>query len=302
MENRIALMIVGAQKAGTTSLNNYLAQHTNIYTHQTLEFGLFRDEVEYKKGLDFFLQNTIAKSDKYNPEKKFFIAKRVGLMHNEEMLLNLRALNPDVKIVAVLRNPIDRAFSAFWYCRKTGMEPYLSFEDAIYKNEKARFKGNKRWERNCDYLGRSIYLPYIQKMKTIFPPDNLNIFLFEEMVTDLNKALNEIISMIHLSPFPFNTKEKYNERTEVKSNLFSKIMRPGQNNVLKSIIPLKYRSHLRRNLKKINEARPDQKQPIKMLPETRLYLQEFFKPQIEPLMAITKLPIDKYWSEFFNEA
>src|SRR5688572_6669330 len=123
MKNKIALMIVGAQKAGTTSLNNSLAQHPKIFTHETLEFGLFRDNEEYNKGLDFFLKNTVSKSDSSNPEKNIFIAKRVGLLHNEEMLLKLHGLNPNVKIVAVLRNPIDRAFSAFWYCRKTGMEP-----------------------------------------------------------------------------------------------------------------------------------------------------------------------------------
>ncbi|MEO8116283.1 MAG: hypothetical protein ABI653_01465, partial [Bacteroidota bacterium] len=99
MTNQIDLMIVGAQKAGTTSLNNYLAQHPNIFTHFTLEFNMFRSPEDFEKGFQFYLDNTIDKEIKTNRDKIKLVAKRVGIMHDKKMISLLKSHNPNVKIV-----------------------------------------------------------------------------------------------------------------------------------------------------------------------------------------------------------
>jgi len=299
MKGEVSLMIVGAQKAGTTSLNNYLAQHPQIFTHQTLEFGLFKDNNSFNKGIDYFLKNTVDKQAILNPDKTTFVAKRVALMYNREMLLRLFESNPKVKIVIILRNPIDRAFSAFWYCKKIGMEPYRTFEQAIYNNDISRFKGNRAWEASCDYIGRSTYLPPIRDIMSIFPEDNVKILLFEEMVKDLKAALNVITSMIHLPPFNFDTSEKYNEGMDVHSGMISKITRPGKSNFIKQLLPLQYRLKLKSFVQGLNESKTLTKEKKQLHPDTRIYLKKIFAPQMKELIDITHLPIKKYWSEFF---
>ena len=60
-------------------------------------------------------------------------------MCNRDLLFKLKEHNPHVKLVIVLRNPIDRAFSAFLYCRSNGIEPYTKFEEAVFLNDPLRF-------------------------------------------------------------------------------------------------------------------------------------------------------------------
>ncbi|MBS1730632.1 MAG: sulfotransferase, partial [Bacteroidetes bacterium] len=100
MKDKIALMIIGAQKAGTTSLNNYLAQHPQIYTHFTLEFTLFNRD-HYKNGFDYYFENSISDHRKNDPNC-LFIAKSVGLLYKPELLQKLKEDNPNTQIIIVL--------------------------------------------------------------------------------------------------------------------------------------------------------------------------------------------------------
>lgn len=305
MGNTVNMMIVGAQKAGTTSLNNYLSQHPKIYTHNTLEFGLFLDDASYKRGLDYYLKNTVSEDVKRNKEKSVFVAKRVGLMNNEAMLEKLYEFNPDVKIVAVLRNPIDRAYSAYQYCRQNGIEPYDKFEDALFINDMARFGGNSKHQRDCDYIGRSNYLMHLKKLYSIFPAENIKLFLLEEIVTNFNSYLNEMCAFVGLEAYSFNTSVKYNEASDPKSQTVAKLLASGKKNRLVNIIPLKLRIKIKQQLKNINRVNKQGsnnklKEPKHVINnETRAYLKSIFSVEMKELENFTNLPLQKYWPEFF---
>ena len=62
MAEKISLLIAGAPKAGTTSLNNYLAQHPNIYTHFTTEFNMLADMKDFDMGVDYHISNSVYKN------------------------------------------------------------------------------------------------------------------------------------------------------------------------------------------------------------------------------------------------
>ncbi|MGB5024324.1 MAG: sulfotransferase domain-containing protein [Saprospiraceae bacterium] len=301
MNNKIDLMIIGAQKAGTTSLNKYLSQHPKIITHNTQEFFMFADVEEFEKGFDHHFKTEVGKNDKKNKENAFFVGKRVGLIYNKELLLKLKEHNPEVKIVLVLRNPIERAFSAFRYCRQVGMEPYTSFEDAIFENDPNRFGENKNFKRNCDYLFRSMYNPHIETLYSLFKPENIRIFLFEEIILDLNKYLNEMVSMINLPGFDFNTKEKYNQTKKTRSTFVSGILSPGKFKIIRNLLPLQYRLKLKNSLRNLNmQEIENKKEKVLMKVGTRKFLLDNFKSDVLAVNKSTELPIQKYWPEFFN--
>jgi len=255
MEPKIDLMIIGAPKAGTTSLNNYLTQHPNIYTH--------------------------------------------FVMYNPEMMQAVYKTYPDCKVVAVLRNPISRAFSAFKYCRMNGVEPYERFEDAVFIDDKSRFKNDKKFERNCAYVFRSSYLQHIKNVYSIFPQDNVRIYLFEEIADNSTRPLNEIASLLNLPPFEFDISKRYNEGSFSKSPFLAKTISQRKSGLFKKFFTVEQRMKMKLFLKKLNAGRGKPEQRI-MLDTTRSYLTNTFRSEVIELEKVLDLPFKKYWPEFFT--
>jgi hypothetical protein len=220
-------------------------------------------------------------------------------MYDPPMMIKLKEHNPHIKIIVVLRNPIERAFSAFWYCRNRG-ESYSQFEDAIFLNDRTRFKGDKKLEDNADYIGRSSYLQHLKNIYSIFPSENIKLFLFEEMITDLNKYLNEICNFIGLRPYEFDTSIKYNERAESKSRLLVRILAPGKSAIINNLLPVNLRIKLKQRLKRANQRKEENTEKTYMKEGTRMHLHNIFKQDIPELEQLTKLPLKKYWQEFFT--
>lgn len=292
---KIELAIIGAQKAGTSSINLYLSQHPNIFTHNTREFGMFVDEDSFSRGLEFYF-NSIVDSSGSNNEK--FVIKHVGLMYDLTMLKNLRDLNPDVKVVCILRNPIDRAFSAFNYGRKMGWEPWDSFESCFEKNENSRFNGNKIAIRSCDYIGRGLYFKNLLDIYSVFPKENVHLFLFEEIINDLNNFLMKITFILNLPSYDFNTKLIYNKKSDVKFRWLSQLLAPGKVGSLKNLIPFKYRMIIRKFIRENNVSKLKNVHS-KLDLDTRTKMIPRFIDDVVSLNNATNLDLKKYWPEFF---
>lgn len=294
-------MIIGAQKAGTSSLNMYLAQHPEIATHFTQEFGMFADEESYNRGLPYYYNHTVSEDVKKDNSKTIFIAKRAGLLYRPDMLQKLKEHNPDIKILVILRNPVDRAFSAFWYCRQTGMEPYADFNEAVYTNDISRFKGNIKLQRNCDYEGRSDYAKHLKNVYAIFDKQNVYVALFEEIMQNLNSYLNSVCRLLGLNEaYNFNTNIRYNETSSSKSVFLANRAAPGKNKLLKKFLPFGMRTFLKQSVKKMNTAKVNNEaNKREMSTDTRQYLKNIFQPQVAELKQLTNLPLEKYWQEFF---
>lgn len=301
MPGRIELMVIGAQKAGTTSLNRYLLQHPAIATHNTIEFGMFADEKSFDKGFDYYYQNAVDAVVKHDEHKTHFVAKRVGLMNNKTLMQKLIEHNPAVQVVIVLRHPVARAFSAFQYCRNRGMEPYENFEDAIYKNDPARFNGNTRIQKNCEYVLRSSYLQHLKNVYDIFPAHQVKVLLLEQMTGDLKTYLNEIVSWMDLPEFDFDVSVRYNEMEATRSDAVAKMLSPGKADFIKNILPLTWRTKIKNALRGVN-ARPAHNNNAKqeLTDSTRQYLLQVFKKDILELQTFTKLPLQQYWPDLFE--
>jgi sulfotransferase family protein len=295
MKPRIDAMIVGAQKAGTTSLNQYLSQHQNIYTHEPQEFGMFADVKAFEKGFDYHYKNTVIAS--IDPSKNIFVAKHARAMYEKELLIKLKEHNSDVKIIAVLRNPIDRAYSAFTYFRKNGMEPFENFDDCIYKNDTSRFKGNAKIQKNCNYLELSSYSKYLRDIYEIFPEENVRIYIFEQIISDLNFYLNDMCRLIGVSSgIHFNTEKKYNEKGKARSQLISQLTAPGKNKIFKNIFPYKLRAKLRKFIKQANLKKDDSFE--NMSPQTRQFLKDYFNTEVANVASLLNMPVQEFWKDF----
>jgi hypothetical protein len=300
MLHKIDLMVLGAQKAGTTSLNQYLQQHPKIATHNTIEFGMFVNEASYRQGFDYYFKHSVEPSVQQDKDRSRFVAKRVGLMNNPHLMKLLYDHNPDVKVVVVLRHPIARAYSAFQYCRSRGMEPYTSFEDAIFINDPARFKGNEQIQKNCEYILRSQYLSHLKNVAAIFPAENIKVFLLEEMSSNMQHALNEMCTSVGLTTFQFDTSVRFNEQQKTKSVRLAKWLSPGGSSQIKNLLPLQYRTRFKNLLRGANLTENIKKESKEVMEEsTRRYLTELFSQDVRELASFTNLPLSIYWPDLF---
>ncbi|HKK08845.1 MAG TPA: hypothetical protein VKA44_08180, partial [Gemmatimonadota bacterium] len=148
-------MIVGAQKAGTTSLFRYLAGHPGLAAHPQREMPYFLVDELYAAGYE-------AAFEKYfgvgGDSGRLPLAKHVMAMYSQKAVDRLRGHNPEVRVVAVLRNPAERARSAYLYARRRGWEPLPTFEAALRAEpQRLAAEGWEHW-RQCAYARNGQYL------------------------------------------------------------------------------------------------------------------------------------------------
>jgi len=206
-------LIVGAQKAGTTSLFDILNQHSQIHLPQEKEIHFFDVDKSYEKGKAFYSSffseagNALAVGET-SPSYLFLpkVPRRI-----------LDSLGKDVKIIIVLRNPADRAFSQYKMLAAMGREKRGLDEVLQYNME--QIEKSLNFDKHTSYLDRGMYAVQIENYFSVFPKQNIRIYLFEEdflenrkqMILDIQQFLGVEAENINTSikALPYNkTKSK----------------------------------------------------------------------------------------------
>ena len=129
---KIDIAIIGAQKAGTTSLFNYLKQHPALLGHEQREMTYFFDDEEYATGEHEGLARYFPDETKGASFNGGYIVKHVLLMRSPTALDRLKRHNPQCRLVCVLRDPVKRAYSAYQYAqRRSWQEKGETFDEIV---------------------------------------------------------------------------------------------------------------------------------------------------------------------------
>jgi len=181
MQRKPDFLIVGAAKSGTTSLCRYLSEYSSIkIVSERLEFfGEYLNPAfgnlslkEYLKYFENVADNQIAGE------------KSVSYLYSYQAIDEIYEINPLMKIVMVLRNPVERAYSDYWHRKRTGVEP-LSFEDAL-KEENNRIANGSRIELH--YANYGLYFAHVSAYIEKFGRDNVFVIRFEDLKSDPMKV------------------------------------------------------------------------------------------------------------------
>jgi hypothetical protein len=139
---------------------------------------------EFKKGYDHVFQKYFGN----NLNKgKILLAKHVMIMYSQEAVDRLHNHNPQMQIIAMLRNPIRRAYSAYWYARRMGWENIMTFEDAIKAEPYRLREGWLKWS-NCAYLSNGEYYTHIVRLMKRFNEEQIHIYILEDMKNNPDKV------------------------------------------------------------------------------------------------------------------
>lgn len=200
-ENKPDFLIIGAQKCGTTSLFYYLSQHPDLNIPKEKEIHFF--DLEYDKGVEWYYS--------LFPKKQFLKTKLTGeaspyyLFHP---LVPERVVKylPKVKIIVLLRNPVDRAYSHFMHQKKLKNEDINSFEEAIElenirtdEDEMKLINGEIEISlpfRRYSYLKRGLYFKQISHWLQYFPIDQFYFIKSEDFFQNTEYELIQLCSFL----------------------------------------------------------------------------------------------------------
>lgn len=241
-------MIIGTQKGGTTSLYNYLIEHPSIAPIYVKEPHFF--DIYFHKGSIWYRSHFPTSIKKYYTEyvqKLDFVTGEASPYYMFHPLAAARVANtlPRVKLILVLRNPVDRAYSQYQHqLRQPGVEA-LSFEEAIDREEE-RLAGEEKKlienptyasfnHRHYSYLARGRYIEQIPAWMKLFPKEQFLFLKSEEVFRDPTNALRQTYEFLGVPPA--RLKEQKDEYRQFNKASYTK-----------------------------------------MLPETRARLREYFKP------------------------
>lgn len=185
------IFIIGAQRSGTTFLNQAISLHNSIIGINTKKYEpkTFLYEkwpVNDKHYESMFKLDSISKKD-------FCIEKSTSYYENIYVAERIKASIKDAKIIFVARNPMDRLKSNYKFSKKNGLEN-LEFKNAIINS-------NRKYNTSVNpysYINRSLYSNYLIFWKFLFQ-ENLKIILFEDLIKDTNQTIAETLSWLNLS-------------------------------------------------------------------------------------------------------
>lgn len=283
-------LIVGAAKSGTTSLHYYLKQHPQIFMPKVKElfFYCFMDSPPNYNG-EWWKKNAVTKIDDYIAHFKDADGNQtIGeacpsyLYFSNDTIRNIKKVYreryKDVKIIIILRNPAERAWSHFMVMRRDEQEPLKDFTEAI-KPETVHKRLSGKWDCNFDYIGWGMYYEQVKAFMEEFP--RVKVFLYDEFCNDRLKVMKEIFNFLGVDEdFMPDVRTKYNLSGEPRFKILHKFI-AGQypmKGFLKSFIPHNIRFMIKYKVFKKNLQQ--RKMPDDIKKELiRLYGNDFLKLQ-----------------------
>lgn len=290
----IRLMIVGAQKAGTTSLLRYLSEHPGICTHEQLEMPYFVRDSIYQQGYAALFPRYFSCNISRKP---IIMAKSVAIMLLPEAIHRLYDHNSHTHLVVILRNPVDRAHSHYWYSRRRGWEDLNSFEDALEIDPKS-LADEPLGKINCAYLDNGIYIRHLNQLLRYFDRDQIHIVLLKDLKENPVAVCQELFGYFRELDNSFvpdanrshNASAAYHSRS-LALLTSSRTTLPVAKRLIRLVLPDRVVDNLRDFIRTTNEQ--DIK-PQPMKPETRSRLLDYFRPYNEQLSEAIDRDLD-HW-------
>lgn len=288
------LLIVGAAKSGTTSLHEYLKQHPDIFMskHKEPHF-LINNEIGEKrihKGVlemeDYLKLFSSAKNFMYRGESSVMY-----LLFPEITISNIKKyLGDNIKIIIMLRNPIDRAFSGYLHNIRYNTNEDLPFEEAIHIAEN-RYKQIKHMTPATRYLELGLYYRKVKKFKESF--QDVHIILYDDYMRDIDSCLKKIFDFLNVKRVKLDTSKRHMVGGwEWKNYFMRRILIPK--NYFKSVVKFFFpKQALRTKIKNILIQLSTKKQSELNL-KTRKFLIDFYTKDIEDLSSYLKIDL-RYW-------
>jgi hypothetical protein len=299
-------LIIGAGKSGTTSVDNYLKQHPDIFISPVKEPNFFGYELNTAKDFEGSpqLKHYSSSVTNINDYAKLFEGAKTDqvkgetsntYMYHENAPERIKHYIPDAKLIAILRQPAERLFSRYLHLARENKLPTQNFEDCLDKS-------TIWWKRN-DLIKEGYYGKYLEKYFKLFDKSQIKVFLYEELRENPAKLHQEIFQFLGVKDnFEIDFSITYNQSGFIKNSLLDKLI--GPNSFLfkgfKKIFPEKSIQKIKENkyvFKKVNDLRSKNLSKPKLTKELKNKISnDIYK---EDILLLQKL-INKDISHWLN--
>ena len=236
-------LIIGAARSGTTSLYEYLIQHSSIYSAIGKEVYFF--DKKYSKGINWYRSFFPSKFSRFiisSLQKKPFLTGEATprYLFHPHSPKRVHQVIPNVKLIVLLRNPIDRAYSHYQMEVDHGDEK-LTFEEAIEKEEERITTDLERMEKDENfysvnfyrksYLSRGKYFNQLKRWFNYFNREQFLILKSEELYSETTETYKKTLDFLNLPLIELNTYKpfkmrKYDSLSEETRKKLSKYFKP----------------------------------------------------------------------------
>ena len=279
-------LIIGVQKAGTTSIYNYLNQHPQVYMSPVKETNFF--EKDWSKVDPEIMKKKRKKIDTFEKYCQLFqdVTDEIAigeaspnyLFHYQSSSEQILRYLPDVKLIAILRNPTDRAYSDYLMHRRDGISN-KSLSEQIKTSAHKSF-----------IIRKGFYYTPIKYYFDKFGRDKLKVYLYDDLSRNSVRFMQEMYQFIGVdNTFSVNTSKKAQVAQVPKNQLVNNLLRKKNplrsfaSSTLKYILPLDTRQKIRSSLINLN-SQDKTKSPLS--PEDRKQLVELYHEDILKLQDL----------------
>ena len=250
--NKPNFIIIGAMKAATTSLYTYLKQHPEIFMPSVKEPMFFNNIM---KNDEFIYGNKTRNIKSFTQYWDLFKSvkneKAIGeaspaYIYNPYCAKLIKKHLGNVKIIAILRQPTERAYSNYLHARRSGREPIDKFKKAL-EEEKIRKQNN--WSSLYHYKSQGYYYKQLSNYYKSFDKENIKVILFEDLITKPDEMVKKILKFLKVdSEIKIDTSKKTNISGIPKGLIGWIIMKARYYNLMPNIQLSKYLSKYLMNI------------------------------------------------------
>ena len=190
---RLDFIVPGAQKSGTTALHYFLGKHPQIALPDRQELHFFDEEAVFaRQPVDYELLH-----GRFGPVASSTIAGEVtpSYFYWKPAMERIRNYNPQIKLVILLRNPIDRAFAHWNMQRFKDREP-LDFLPAVREEPRRIAQPLSIESRRFAYVVRGFYSAQLERVFNFFPREQVKIVKFENFRDRKQETLDRIFDFL----------------------------------------------------------------------------------------------------------
>jgi hypothetical protein len=282
------LFVVGAAKAGTTALYDYLAQHPQVFLSRVKEPMFFSRDEYYARGLDWYEHFYFRGAENYPVRAE---ATPHYLYWSEKVAPRIKEVYGErpVKFIVSFRDPVSRAYSWYWNMVREGREN-LDFDEALRVEERRLAQNrNELYQLGSmvyGYDAGSRYASLLQPYLELFSAEDF-FFVFQDDLKDrANETCEEVFEFLGIQTSTLTNTSNSNPAAMPRSRLLHKTLR--QRSLLKEFVKPFIPGRVRRRLKsKVMQVNLKETPYVSLDPQLAHELRLSYRTEIEKLEKIT---------------
>lgn len=216
---KVNMLIIGAGRSGTTSLYEHLKSHPDICFSNIKEIPFFSVKDIYQRGESYY--HSFFKLDK----QKVIASSDTYLLIDQEAPKRILDYNPDMKIIIMLREPVERSYSSYIYAINNGHEnKTTTYRDAFNLEKEKISEKDIIIKNNLGHFYSGLYYKHVKCWMQFFPKENFLLIKTNDLKENYQEVLKKVSKFLNIEEFKNKIEIRTNRASGVKFMFLHKFL------------------------------------------------------------------------------